>query len=176
MPKFERTANDREVIRNYRYIGGCDPVDNDYTKDGSLASIFIFDTWTDRIVAEYTGRPVLASEFYNKCIMLCKFYNATLNYENNLKGLFGYFQNNNALYLLCDTPQYLRDMELVGDSLRGNKAKGTRTTKEVIKVGKTLQREWMLSSQSWVDGEGDEHTYLNYEKIRSIAYIQECIA
>lgn len=176
MPKYEYANNDKKKIRKFRYIAGCDPVDNDYTKDGSLASIFIFDTWTDRIVAEYTGRPVLASEFYDKCIMLCKFYNATLNYENNLKGLFGHFSNNNCLHLLCDTPQYLRDMELIGDNLKGNKAKGTRTTQEVIKVGKTLQREWMLSQNKTLDSDGEEVFYMNYEKIRSIAYIEECIA
>lgn len=175
MPKYE-IINKKKTIRQFRYIAGCDPVDNDYTKDGSLASIFIFDTWTDRIVAEYTGRPVLASEFYDKCIMLCKFYNATLNYENNLKGLFGHFQNNNCLHLLCDTPQYLRDQELVSSNLRGNKAKGTRTTQEVIKVGKTLQREWQLTQNEWVDENGETQFYMNYEKIRSIAYIEECIA
>ena len=174
-PKKERIG-EKDVIRPYRYIAGCDPVDNDYTKDGSLASIFIFDTWTDRIVAEYTGRPVLASEFYEKCIMLCKYYNATLNYENNLKGLFIHFSNQNCLHLLCDTPQYLRDQEMVTTILKGNRAKGTRTTNEVIKVGKTLQREWMLSRNTIVDGEGEEITYLNYERIRSLGYIEECIA
>lgn len=176
MPKYEFDVNNHRKIRAFRYIAGCDPVDNDYTKDGSLASIFVFDTWTDRIVAEYTGRPVLASEFYDKCIMLCRFYNATLNYENNLKGLFGHFSNKNCLHLLCDTPQYLRDMQMVTDTLKGNKAKGTRTTAEVIKVGKTLQREWMLTQNEWVDEEGEVHYYMNYDKIRSIGYIEECIA
>jgi len=175
MPKFEH-VNGNKHIRQFRYIAGADPVDNDYTKDGSLASIFVFDTWTERIVAEYTGRPVLASEFYDNCIMLCKYYNATLNYENNLKGLFGHFQNNNCLHLLCDTPQYLRDMEMVSGNLRGNKAKGTRTTSEVIKVGKTLQREWQLSRHTYLNEDEEEMSYLNYEKIRSIAYIEECIA
>ena len=174
MPKKE-VINGTLKIRPYRYIAGCDPVDNDYTKDGSLASIFVFDTWTERIVAEYTGRPVLASEFYDKCIMLCKFYNATLNYENNLKGLFGHFSNKNCLHLLCDTPQYLRDQGIVKETLTGNKAKGTRTTLEVSKLGKTLQREWMLSRHTGVDEEGEEYSYFNYQNIRSIAYIEEAI-
>jgi hypothetical protein len=177
MPKYEFDKQNIRFIRPLRYIAGADPVDNDYTKDGSLASIFVFDTWTERIVAEYTGRPVLASEFYDKCIMLCKFYNATLNYENNLKGLYGHFSNANCVHLLCDTPQYLRDMELVSSNLKGNKSKGTRTTLEVSKVGKTLQREWQLSRHTYYDDEADEEkSYMNYEKIRSIAYIQECIA
>ncbi len=176
MPKYEFDNSNKKFIRSYRYILGADPVDNDYTPEGSLASVIVFDTWTDRIVAEYTGRPVLASEFYEMCRLLCIFYNGTLNYENNLKGLFGYFSNKNCLYLLCDTPQYLRDNEIVTGNLRGNKAKGTRTTEEVSKLGKTLQREWMLSHSTIVDEEGEEVKYMNYEKIRSIPYIQECIA
>lgn len=174
---FEMPKKDREggTFSN-RYIAGADPVDNDYTKGGSLASIFIFDTWTDRIVAEYTGRPVLASEYYNICIQLTKFYNAILNYENNLKGLFVHFSNNNCLHLLCDTPQYLRDMEVVKDVLQGNRAKGTRTNTETIKLGKSLQRQWMLTQQTTVDEHGEEKSYFNYQKIRSIAYIEECIS
>ena len=176
MPKYEYNEQNDRFIRDYRYIAGADPVDNDYTAEGSLASIFVFDTWTERIVAEYTGRPVLASEFYENCRLLCKFYNATLNYENNLKGLFGYFESHHCIHLLCDTPQYLRDMELVSTNLRGNKAKGTRTVAEVIKLGKTLQREWMLSKYTTIDDEGNEIVKMNYENIRSIPYLQECIA
>jgi hypothetical protein len=65
---------------------------------------------------------------------------------------------------------------MVTANLRGNKAKGTRTTSEVIKVGKTLQREWQLSRHTYFDENEEECSYLNYEKIRSIAYIEECIA
>lgn len=179
---FEMPKKDKnDLVFKNRYIAGADPIDNDYTL-GSLASVFVFDTWTDRIVAEYTGRPVLASEYYRKCMMLCKFYNAKLNYENNLKGLFSYFSNENCTYILCDTPQYLRDIEAIGtETLRGNKSKGTRTTKEIIRVGKTLQREWMLTQQEYVEYDestGEEISFFieNYRKIRSKAYIEECIA
>jgi hypothetical protein len=173
MPKkSERT----DIVFENRYIAGADPVDNDYTQEGSLASIFIFDTWTDRLVAEYTGRPVLASEYYETCIMLLKFYNAKLNYENNLKGLFSHFSNNNVLYLLTDTLQYLRDTEVVTSTLGGNKAKGTRTNKETIKLGKTLQRGWQLTQQLTLDDEGAEIYKPNYRTIRSIGYLEECIS
>lgn len=172
MPKKSERVG--KVFDN-RYIAGADPVDNDYTQNGSLASIFIFDTWTDRIVAEYTGRPILAEEYYDKCIMLLKFYNAKLNYENNLKGLFSHFSNNNVLYLLTDTLQYLRDQELVTGSLGGNKAKGTRTNKETIKLGKTLQRGWQLTQQLTLNEDGDEIYKPNFRTIRSIGYLEECI-
>ena len=172
MPKKDRSGK----VYSNRYIIGADPIDNDYSLQGSLASVFVFDLITDRIVAEYSGRPVLASEFYDQCIMLCEFYNARVNYENNLKGMFIHFSNNGKTHLLYDTPQLLRDMDIIKDTLYGNRAKGTRTNKETIKLGKTLQRSWMLTAQTVVDDTGEEHTFYNYEKIRSIPYLQECIS
>lgn len=179
---FEMPHKNREgrVFSN-RYIGGIDPIDNDYTQGGSLASIFIFDLWTDKIVAEYTGRPVLADDFYEICLRLTEFYNAQSNYENNLKGLFSYFSNKNALHLLADSPEILRDMEIVKTALHGNRSKGTRTTKEVIKLGKTLQRQWMLSeyekeSYNEETGETESIKIPNLRRIRSIGYIKECLA
>ena len=177
MPQKNR---DGKVFRD-RYIAGIDPVDNDYTIGGSLASIFVFDLWTDKIVAEYTGRPVLADTFYETCLRLTEFYNAQANYENNLKGLFSYFSNKNALHLLADSPEILRDMEIVKSVLHGNRSKGTRTTQEVIKLGKTLQRQWMLSlyeieSYNEETGDSDSISVPNLRRIRSIGYIRECIA
>jgi hypothetical protein len=179
---FEMPQKSREghVFGN-RYIAGIDPVDNDYTIGGSLASIFIFDMWTDKIVAEYTGRPVLADTFYETCLRLTSFYNAQANYENNLKGLFTYFSNHNALHLLADSPDILRDMEIVKTTLYGNRSKGTRTTEEVIKLGKTLQRQWMLTPyelEVYNDetGETDLIKIPNLRRIRSIGYLKEAIA
>ena len=179
---FEMPNKDRDgkVFEN-RYIAGIDPIDNDYTIGGSLASIIVFDLWTDKIVAEYTGRPMMADEFYETCLRLTAFYNAQANYENNLKGLFSYFNNHNALYLLADSPDILRDMEIVKSTLYGNRSKGTRTTKEVIKLGKTLQRQWMLTpyEEERYDektGETVTMTIPNLRRIRSIGYIKECIA
>ena len=177
MPQKDRDGN----VFAGRYIAGIDPIDNDYTVGGSLASIFVFDLWTDKIVAEYTGRPVMADEFYETCLRLTSYYNAEANYENNLKGLFSYFSNHNALYLLADSPEILRDMEIVKTALYGNRSKGTRTTKEVIKLGKTLQRQWMMSNyelEVFDDATGEEiaTSTQNLRRIRSIGYIKECIA
>ena len=179
---FEMPNKNRDgKVFDGRYIAGIDPIDNDYTIGGSLASIIVFDLWTDKIVAEYTGRPMMADEFYETCLRLTSFYNAQANYENNLKGLFSYFSNHNSLHLLADSPEILRDMEIVKANLFGNRAKGTRTTKEVIKLGKTLQRQWMLTpyEQERYDeasGETISMTIPNLRRIRSLGYIKECIA
>lgn len=169
MPEKDHT----NIVPAYRYIGGIDPVDNDYIATGSLASILIFDMWTDQLVAEYTGRPQLAEEFYEICRRLLIFYNAQGNYENNIKGLFGYFNNKNALYMLCDTPQYLRDIEETKAALYGNRAKGTRTSVGVRAQGKRLQKSWMLKPQVYVDGEGEESTIITLRTIKSLGYLEE---
>ncbi len=68
-------------IPKYRYIAGIDPYDDDHSTTTSLGSMFVFDLFTDRIVAEYTGRPLLANTFYENCYRLLKFYNAVALYE-----------------------------------------------------------------------------------------------
>ena len=124
-------------VPSYRYIGGIDPVDDDHSTTVSLPSIFVLDMFTDRIVAEYTGRPNFADDFYEICRKLALFYNASLNYENDKKGLFTYFSNHHCTYMLCDTPDILRDIELVKSSLYGNKA---HPYDQLVYTPKGLQR------------------------------------
>lgn len=109
-------------IPNGRYIASCDPVDDDSSETTSLQSSFILDLWTDQIVAEYTGRPQFAEDYYEQLRRLCLFYNARLNYENNKKGIFAYFSKMNSLYLLTDVLEYLKDRDMVKGNLYGNKA------------------------------------------------------
>lgn len=156
----------------YRYIAGIDPYDDDIGT--SLGSIFIFDTFTDKIVAEYTGRPRFANEFFEICRRLLIYYNAIANYENKNKGLFGYFHNKNCLYLLCDNPKILKDMDLSSNKESyGNKAKGTNPTDFVNKWGRRLQADWLLSS-TLEDEEGNEIP--NLRRLRALAYVDELIA
>ena len=154
-----------------RYIAGIDPIDAD--SGSSLFSIFVMDTFTDRIVAEYTGRPRLAVDAYEISLRVLKFYNAQANYEKNLKGLFSYFDSKNALNYLCDTPQILRDMEMTkATNLYGNLAKGTHANKDVNKWGRLLQAQWMLTKHT----SDEDDARLNMHMLRSLPYIEECIA
>ena len=130
------------------------------------------DTFTDRIVAEYSGRPRLAEEAYEITLRVLEFYNAEANYESNLKGLFSYFDKKNALHRLADVPQILKDMDYVkSTNLYGNKAKGTHANKELNKWGRKLQADWMLSKAVG----DDDDPRLNLHRLRSLAYIEECI-
>jgi hypothetical protein len=107
---------------NYIPTHNCDPYDDDSSNTMSLGSIFILDLWTDKIVAEYTGRPMFADDFYEICRRMCLYYNARLNYENDKKGLFSYFSRHNCVYLLTDTLEFLRDKQMIKDVGYGNKA------------------------------------------------------
>lgn len=162
-----------------RYIAGIDPIDSD--TGNSLFSIILMDSFTDKIVAVYSGRPRLAEDAYETALRLLEFYNAIANYEQNLKGLFSYFDQKRALKHLCDVPQILKDMQMIKDVGYGNTSKGTRASKEVNKWGRTLQANWQ---KQYEDGrkEGDEYfdedlgvRKLNLHFLRDIAYIEECI-
>ena len=166
MPK---TNAEGEIARG-RYIAGIDPIDAD--TGTSLFSMMVMDTFTDRIVAEYSGRPRLAEEAYEITLRVLEFYNAEANYESNLKGLFSYFDKKNALHRLADVPQILKDMDYVkSTNLYGNKAKGTHANKELNKWGRKLQADWMLSKAVG----DDDDPRLNLHRLRSLAYIEECI-
>jgi len=135
------------------------------------------DTFTDRIVAEYTGRPRLASDAYEIALRTAIFYNGQINYENNLKGMFSYFDQKNALQYLADVPQILKDMEFVRDTnLYGNKSKGSRANAQVNAWGRKLQAEWMLQlAHSNSLEEDEESKKLNLHTIRSFGYLEEAI-
>jgi hypothetical protein len=164
-------------IPHWRYIAGIDPIDVDEGEwTESLGSLFVFDTWTDRIVAEYTGRPRTADEFYNTCAKVLKYYNAIANYENNLKGLFKYFDTNRLLNYLCDTPQILRDMEYVKGTSFGNRAKGTNANKMINAWGRKLQADWLIGQTNISDEDSEAPSVLNLHRIRSIGYLKELIA
>jgi hypothetical protein len=164
--------NSHGEITRGRYIAGIDPIDSDTGK--SLFSVIVMDTFTDTIVAEYSARPRLATEAYEIALRLLKFYNAEGNYESNLKGLFSYFDARNCLHYLADVPQILKDMDMVkATNLYGNKAKGTHANAYINKWGRELQAEWMLTKSQVSE---EDNPKLNMHSLRSIPYIQECIA
>jgi len=163
------SENANGEIAHGRYIAGIDPIDAD--SGTSLFSIIVMDLFTDRIVAEFSGRPRLAEEAYEIALRTLEFYNAIANYEKNLKGLFSYFDKKNALFRLCDTPQILKDMQMTKDMGYGNTSKGTMANAEVNKWGRKLQADWMNTSVEDEENPGK----LKLHTIRGLAYIEECI-
>lgn len=167
-----------EIIRD-RYIVGHDPVDNDQAESSSLSSTFVLDLFTDTIVAEYTGRHEYSEDNYEVCRLLCLFYNAKCLYESNKKGLFAYFSKMNCTHLLADTPEYLRDKQLVKYSSFGSNSKGVNASAAINNYANERIREWLLKpviTQVVEDGVPKEVTIPNLFTIKSRALLEELIA
>lgn len=157
-------------ISYYITTHNCDTYDDDKVVDTiSLGSIFIMDSWTRRIVAEYTGRR-LTKDFYEITRRLTMYYNAVNNYEQNKKGLFSYYEKVKSLYLLAETPKSLKDE--AGSSIirTGNRKYGTTTTTAVINYGINLILNWLLE-----EAYGEEANISNVFKIKSKGLLEELI-
>ena len=130
------------------YIGGCDPYDHDESFTNSLGATFIFkrvragEAWNDVIVAEYTGRPDTAEEYYENVRKLLTFYNARLLFENERKGIYPYFTNKHCDYLLADQPDKIIT-EIFKDS-KVQRRKGCHMTKQIRAYGEGLILEWLM--------------------------------
>lgn len=152
-----------EVYSN-RYIAGFDPYDNDQAESKSLGSFFVLDMWTDKLVMEYTGRTMYAEQLYELVRLGCMFYNATVLYESNKKGTFAYFSKMNCLHLLADTPEYLRDKQLIKYSSFGSNSKGVNASGPINRYADERLKDWMLKPVTTViieDGEEKEITVPN---------------
>lgn len=126
-----------------RYIIGVDPVDNDVAESSSLYSCFVFDLFTDNIVAEYTGRNTYANDNFEITRLLCMFFNAKALYESNKKGIFGYFQSMKCTHLLAETPEYLRDKQFIKYSNIGSNAYGVNASAAINNYANSLLRDWL---------------------------------
>lgn len=153
------------------YIGGCDPYDHDDSFTNSLGSTFIFkrvragEAWTDVIVAEYSGRPDTAEEYYENVRKLLTFYNARLLFENERKGIYPYFTNKHCDYLLADQPDKVIS-EVFKDS-KVQRRKGCHMTKQIRAYGEGLILEWLLDEY--------EPGHPNVERVYSEPLIEELI-
>lgn len=177
---FEMPEKDRSgKVPHTRYIIGHDPVDNDQAESSSLSSTFVLDLWTDKIVAEYTGRQSFADDNFEIVRLLCLFYNAKCLYESNKKGIFAYFSKMNCTHLLADTPEFLRDKQLIKYSSFGSNAKGVNASAAINAYANNLIRDWLMKPVTIIqniDGEDVEVTIYNLNFLRNRALIEELIA
>ena len=162
-----------------RYILSLDPFDADVANTMSLGSCFVMDLWTDRIVAEYTGRPMFAEDLYETVRKLCLFYNGKCMYERNLKGCFSYFSSRSCVHLLADTPQYLLDRQMIGSIGYGNASKGIHATTPIINGAFKMINDWLRKPitkfEKDAEGKPVEITVPNMFHLRNRALIKELI-
>ena len=83
------------------------------------------------------------------------------------------------MHLLAETPEYLRDRQLVTAIGYGNKARGIHATVPIIKFGFRLIRDWLLKPVKRVEKDANgnevEVTVPNLYYIRNRALIKELI-
>ena len=139
----------------------------------------MLDLYTDRIVAEYTGRQPFADDNFEIVRLLCLFYNAKCLYESNKKGIFAYFQKLQCTHLLADTPEYLRDKQMVKYSSFGSNAKGVNASAAINNYANGLIRDWLLKPTPTIiveDGIEKQVQIPNLYFIRGRALLEELIA
>ena len=175
---FEMPKKDSEgKVFNGRYICSSDPFDADCSNTMSLGSYLVMDLWTDMIVAEYTGRPTFAEEFYEIGRKLCLFYNCRCMYEQNIMGMFSYFSSHNASYLLAETPEYLVQRNMISNIGYGNKAVGIRASTPIIngafKMIQTWLRKPVVVIETDAEGNNSEVTIPNLYRIKNRALLKE---
>lgn len=128
------------------YIAGCDPYDHNKSGTNSLGSIFIykrfqdFESYYDMIVAEYSGRPETAADFYENVRKLLLYYNATVLYENMWPGLSVYMRNKNSDFLLADQPDIIS--KIIKDS-KVNRTKGIHMVTSIKDYAEILLKDWL---------------------------------
>ena len=153
------------------YIAGTDPYDHDKSNTGSLGSTIIYkrfntiDASYEWPVAEYTGRPKTAKDYYENVRKLLAYYNATCLYENEKKGMFQYFETKQCTHYLLNQPQKIKD--IIKDSTV-DRGKGMHMTTGLKDYGEMLIRDWLLDE--FIPGQP------NINKLMSIALLKELIS
>ncbi|MBQ9254860.1 MAG: hypothetical protein IJ180_11325 [Bacteroidales bacterium] len=165
-----------------RYISSFDPVEDDSTDTEtlSLQSFFMFDLWTDTIVAEYTGRTEFTSEFYEQTRLLNIFYNSKMMYENNKKSPFAYYQRMHSLNLLAETPEYLKSKGLQPRYSIGNKVYGIHNVGGINSTGIEMLRDWLCSPVTIFIQDPEDQSkekevqVMRLHTLKCKAFLQEC--
>lgn len=160
--------NDQGLVPWGQYLAGTDPYNQDLaTQNYSLGSTLIMNKLTERIVAEYTGRPKTDIDYYETVRRLLLYYNAICNYENDVRGMFKHFENKNSLYLLCDTPKCIVDK--IHDKQVLHRMKGTPATTPINEWGRQLIKRWLVTPVS------KDSEVTNLHKICSVPLLKELI-
>jgi hypothetical protein len=155
------------------YTGGLDPYATDEANySDSLGSLFIFKRYAigeethDLPVAEYTGRPQNFKEFYDQCILLIEYYNASCLYENNINNFKTHCENKHKLHLLSRTPSIVK--------AASNQHTNTYGIRVVGNSYSSVKNELITYVNNWLREEYEDGKS-NVYKIKSIGLLQELI-
>lgn len=139
------------------YLGGVDPYRHD--EGDSLGAVYIYkrmhdisgEKFQDMIVASYVARPKTQEEWNEQARLLIRYYNAFTLCENDEMSFIRYMQNKGDDYLLCDQPDWLKDIVPNSTVQRG---KGIHSS---IKVRSFLNGRLKHYLEDILHQEKDEH-------------------
>lgn len=179
---YEEPEKINDEIPPHLYISGLDPYDQDKAfTSTSLGSFIVYkrfyraDKTRDIIVAEYTGRPEKADDFYENCRKLCIYYNAKCLYENQLKGFKVYMETKRSLHYLYEQPAIIKDIIKNSNVSRGygihmNRGAGGATgIKDQCEI---YLKQWLCEEREDINGK----KILNLHTIKSVGLLKELIA
>ena len=139
---------------------------------GSKAGAFLYKTAIDKI--EYVGRKRCKCVTVDSDDGLYMVGDYVITHNCNIKGVYSYFSRMNCLYLLADTPEYLKDKDIIKNIGVGNNSKGVKATKPVNDYANRLIRDWLLKPVTIQSSEDcEETTVFNLTRIRNRALIKE---
>jgi intein-encoded DNA endonuclease-like protein len=127
----------------------CDTFNDDEAPNSdSLGSIYVIrkyhsdlsDPFNGCMVASYTARPKTMKEFNKTCLMLAEFYDGQIMYEHTGGAFKDFFEGENKLHLLIDTPSLTK--EISPNSKAGN-TKGLRATPGIQKHALNLTLDYL---------------------------------
>lgn len=163
--------NDEGKVPDHLYIAGTDPYDHDSSGTPSLGSTIIYLKIYNGLqiqelpVAEYTGRHEKGSDAYYEGVRkLLIYYNARCMFENNLIGMYKYFERKNCTNMLMEVPEYAK--EVTGS--QPNRPKGMHFGNPQIVHGELLIKNWLEEEIS--------PGVLQLTKLRSVSLIRELIS
>lgn len=97
----------------------------------------------------------------------------------NKKGLYAYFSRMNSTHLLADTPEYLRDKQLIKYSRFGNNQKGVNASAAINNYANGLIRDWLIKPVVTImkneQGVEEEVTIQNLYMLKNRALLEELI-
>ncbi len=96
----------------------------------------------------------------------------------NKKGCYAYFSRMNSTHLLADTPEYLRDKQLIKYSSFGSNAKGVNASQAINNYANALIKDWLIKPVPTVikeDGEDKEIMVSNLYFIKCRALLKELV-
>lgn len=155
-----------------QYIIGIDPYDIDQAESSvSYGSIFVYkryiqgNTTYKLPVAEYTGRPEFANDFYEQGRRLAEYYNCKILYENQNPGLKKYFETKFCTHLLHTQPNIIKN---ISPNSKVNRTYGIHMTTQIKDELEIMIRDWLKEEL--------EPGILQLTKICSIPLLKELIS